>query len=135
MNYVRINKTYYKKISRCLASGKRPEFIQKLSKSFSFHRKKLTVQQPLTNTQNQPEALEPKIKVTAAKPLTNPALCRYLTTEKYPFESARKYCKEVDFDLHDKRYFSIGFENKSGGFELRNEHFKGSNSPKRCYSN
>ena len=38
-----------------------PGFIQKLSKSFSFHQKKLTVQQPLTNSQIQQEALEPKI--------------------------------------------------------------------------
>jgi hypothetical protein len=83
MDYVRIGTTYYKKISRCLASGERPEFIQKLLKYFSFHRKKLTVQQPLTNTQNQQEALEPKIKVIAAKPLTNPAIAAILTPEKY----------------------------------------------------
>ncbi len=29
-----------------------------------------------------------------------------------------------------KKYFAIGFENRSGGFELRNSVFKGSSSPK-----
>lgn len=107
-----------------------PELIQKLSQSFSFHRKTLSVQQPQSNTQSQLEALEPKIKVIAAKPLTNPTLCRYLQDRKIPVEIAKKYCKEVDFELYDKRYLAIGFENRSGGFELRNQHFKGSSSPK-----
>ncbi len=38
--------------------------------------------------------------------------------------------KEVDFEFRGKRFFAIGFENKSGGFELRNALFKGSSSPK-----
>jgi len=68
--------------------------------------------------------------VIAATPLTNPTLCRYLQDRKIPVEIAEKYCKEVDFELYGKRYVAIGFENKSGGFELRNQHFKGSSSPK-----
>ena len=36
----------------------------------------------------------------------------------------------MDFELNDKRYTAIGFENRSGGFELRNPFFKGSSSPK-----
>lgn len=107
-----------------------PELLQKLSSSFSFHRETLTVQQPLNNTQSQQEALEPKLKVIAAKPLTHPALCRYLSERKIPVEIAEKYCKDVDFELHYKRYFAIRSENKSGGFELRNSLFKGSSSPK-----
>ncbi|MEJ7676864.1 MAG: toprim domain-containing protein [Segetibacter sp.] len=76
------------------------------------------------------EALEPTIKVIAAKPLTNPTLCLYLQDRKIPVKIAEKYCKEVDFELSGKRFFAIRFENKSGGFELRNQHYKGSNSPK-----
>lgn len=107
-----------------------PEFIRKLSQSFSFHRQTLTVQQPQLSTQKPQEALEPKIKVIAAKQLTNPALCRYLSERKIPLEIAGKYCKEVYFEMYNKRYFAIGFENRSGGFELRNSVFKGSSSPK-----
>ncbi len=106
------------------------EATKKVSDVSSFHCHTVKVQQPLANTQEAQEALEPKIKVIAAKPLTNPALCRYLKDRKIPVEIAKKYCKEVDFELSDKRYFAIGFENKSGGFELRNALFKGSSSPK-----
>jgi hypothetical protein len=106
------------------------EVIKKLQEYLSFHPQTLTVQQPLANTQKLSEALEPTIKVIAAKPLTHPSLCRYLDDRKIPLEVATKYCHEVEFELNDKQYFAIGFENKSGGFELRNEHFKGSSSPK-----
>jgi hypothetical protein len=106
------------------------QLIKKLQDYFSFHRQTLTVQQPLANTQKLSEALEPKIKVIAAKPLTHPSLCRYLDDRKIPLEIATKYCREVEFELNSKRYFAIGFENKLGGVELRNEHFKGSSSPK-----
>jgi len=106
------------------------EATKKVTDVSSFHCHTLTVQQPLANTQEAQEALEPKIRVIAAKPLTNPALCRYLKNRKIPVEIAKKYCKEVDFELSDKRYFAIGFENKSGGFKLRIALFKGSSSPK-----
>ncbi len=82
-----------------------PEFIQKLSQSFSFHRKTLMVQQPQANTQKATEALEPKIKVIAAKQLTNQILYRYLSERKIPFEIADKYCKEVHFEMYDKKIF------------------------------
>jgi hypothetical protein len=106
------------------------EVIKKLQDHLSFHQQTLTVQQPLANTQKPREALEPNIKVIAAKPLTHPSLCHYLDHRKIPFDIATKYCREVEFELNAKRYFAIGFENKSGGFELRNEHFKGGSSPK-----
>jgi hypothetical protein len=106
------------------------EVVNKLQDYLSFHQQTLTVQQPLANTQKLSEALEPTIKVVAAKPLTHPSLCRYLDDRKIPLDIATKYCHEVEFELNAKRYFAIGFENKSGGFELRNEHFKGSSSPK-----
>jgi hypothetical protein len=106
------------------------EVVNKLKNHLSFHPQTLTVQQPLANTQKLSEALEPTIKVIAAKPLTHPSLCRYLDDRKIPLDVAEKYCREVEFELNGKQYFAIGFENKSGGFELRNEHFKGSSSPK-----
>jgi len=68
--------------------------------------------------------------VIAAKPLTSPTLCRYLTDRKIPVDITKMYCKEVDFEINNKRYTTIGFENRSGGFELRYQHFKGSSSPK-----
>ncbi len=105
--------------------------MEKLQEIFSFHLPATTVQQHYSGTQNQRDnALEPAIKVIAAKPITHPALCRYLESRKIPFEIAEKYCKEVHYELYDKKYFAIGFQNNAGGFELRNAHFKGSSSPK-----
>ncbi len=63
------------------------------------------VQQPLTYSQDQQKALEPKIKVIAAKQLTNQILYRYLSERKIPFEIADKYCKEVHFEMYDKKIF------------------------------
>ncbi len=106
------------------------EVLLKRSTSLSFHPQTLTIQQPEANTQKAQEALEPKIKAIAAKPLTISALCRYKTAGKIPSEIVKKYCREVDFELPNKRYFAIGFENKYGGFELKKERFIGSISPK-----
>jgi hypothetical protein len=107
------------------------EAIEKLQEIFSFHPPTPTVQQHYSGPQiSNDNALEPRIKMIAAKPLTHPALCRYLKTRKISFEIAEKYCKEVYYELYGKKYFAIGFKNNSGGFELRNAHFKGSSSPK-----
>jgi hypothetical protein len=43
---------------------------------------------------------------------------------------AKAYCKEVRFAIAGKSYDAIGFANRSGGYELRNDWFKGSSSPK-----
>jgi len=106
------------------------ELLLKIETTFSFHLQKATVQQPSAKSQNPQKALEPLIKVIAAKPLSHPLLCSYLDRRKIPLEIANKYCRQVDFEMYDKKYFAIGFENNSGGYELRNEYFKGSSSPK-----
>jgi len=54
----------------------------------------LTDQQPKANTQKPQEALEPKIRVIAAKPLTHPVLCHYLTERKIPAEIAGSTAKK-----------------------------------------
>ena len=43
---------------------------------------------------------------------------------------ATKFCKEIDYELYGKKYYAIGFKNSAGGYELRNEKFKASSSPK-----
>ena len=62
--------------------------------------------------------------------LTAPALLRYIESRCIPIGVARKFCSEIEFRLYDKVYTAIGFRNDKGGFELRNENFKGGNSPK-----
>lgn len=62
--------------------------------------------------------------------LEHPALLAYLAGRGIPHDIAQCYCVQVDYTLHDKRYYAIGFENNAHGYELRNPFFKGSFPPK-----
>ncbi len=74
---------------------------------------------------------QPAIQITGTKDLgNNPAITRYLESRHIDIEIAKLYCREVYYQVGDKNYFAAGFENRSGGYELRSEYFKGSTSPK-----
>jgi hypothetical protein len=74
---------------------------------------------------------ETGIKIIATKqPITDFFLWRYLQKRRINKSVANGYCSEVSFGLNDKIYKAIGFKNFAGGYELRNEYFKGSSSPK-----
>jgi len=80
---------------------------------------------------NNQAAGETAIKIIAAKqPITDPNLCSYLLKRKIEKNIADRYCHEINFTIAAKEYKAIGFKNNAGGYELRNEFFKGSNSPK-----
>jgi len=63
-------------------------------------------------------------------PLTNSALTNYLSQRGISVVTAFCQCKEVHYEIDGKSYFAIGFQNDTGGYELRNRYFKGSVSPK-----
>lgn len=73
------------------------------------------------------QKLESKLEIKKIQPLQNKALINYLKTRRINPEIAKEYLKEVYYTNKetDKNYFSLGFENDRGGFELRNEYFKG----------
>jgi len=78
-------------------------------------------------------ATETAIKVIAAKkPVLDHRLCRYLIDRRINKEVSDEYCFEVVFTNagEKKNYTALGFKNNAGGYELRNEYFKGSSSPK-----
>jgi len=82
---------------------------------------------------NHKDARETAIKIIAAKqPILEPWLCRYLKQRRIEKSIANKYCYEVEFINGEKEkiFKAIGFKNNAGGYELRNEYFKGSSSPK-----
>src|SRR5690606_16109028 len=67
----------------------------------------------------------PNYQITEIKELQNENLKNYLyqrglSQNIYPF------IKEVHFTIRDKKLYAIGFENLSGGWELRNSFYKGS---------
>ncbi|WP_018629577.1 toprim domain-containing protein [Niabella aurantiaca] len=70
------------------------------------------------------------IKILSAHPVNSLSLVRYLHYRRIPLAIAEQYLSEVRYQLGDRTYYALGFKNDSGGYELRNEKFKGSSSPK-----
>lgn len=70
------------------------------------------------------------IDITKVTTLQSHGLIRYLTNRKISLAVAAKYCCQVNYRLGEKSFSAIGFRNAKGGYELRNEQFKGSCSPK-----
>jgi hypothetical protein len=98
------------------------DLLKKMNKSFSFQQQ---------NTRVKKEDHEAKkIKVINEREITSLVLIRYLHRRRIPIDIAAKFCKEIDYELYGKRYYAIGFQNNAGGYELRNEKFKASSSPK-----
>lgn len=75
-------------------------------------------------------ATEPQFRDVEVRPLSHPALLAYLRERGILSDIATANCVEVHYRLHGKVYFSVGFPNESGGYEIRNKFFKGSISPK-----
>lgn len=73
---------------------------------------------------------EPTFENVEVSRLESPVLLLYLADRGIPKEIAQRYCVQVDYELHGKRYYAIGFRNNADGYELRNPFFKGSYPPK-----
>lgn len=73
---------------------------------------------------------EPTFSNVEISKLEHPALLKYLAERGIPKEIVQRYCVQVDYELHGKQYYAIGFENMAHGMELRNPFFKGSFPPK-----
>lgn len=104
------------KLNACSVS----EFVVKLGGNqtcFSF-------QQP------EPKDPENKLNIITVGQLQSRDLINYLRGRGIDEDVGYRYCKEVRFEIAQKTYQAIGFENKSGGYELRNNWFKGSSTPK-----
>lgn len=99
------------------------EFLQHLFLSPLEH-------QPNVNQHLKTEDKESPIEIKDVKTISSPALRNYLKERKISFEVADRFCKQIHFSMNEKSYFAIGFQNNSGGYELRNSFFKGSTQPK-----
>ena len=73
---------------------------------------------------------EPTFENVKVSRLESPVLLRYLADRGILKDIAQRYCVQVDYGLHGKRYYAVGFENNAHGYELRNPFFKGSYPPK-----
>lgn len=73
---------------------------------------------------------EPTFENVKVSRLSSPALLKYLSDRGIPRDIAQRYCVQVNYQLHGKDFYAIGFENNAHGYELRNHFFKGSYPPK-----
>ncbi|WP_183075436.1 toprim domain-containing protein [Gillisia mitskevichiae] len=97
------------------------EALELLSKEKDF----FFFQQPILKKPKRPE-----IKILEMKPIQHQGLIQYMDARMISIQTAQRYCKEVHYQIIGKFYFSIGLQNKEGGWELRNKYFKISSSPK-----
>ena len=73
---------------------------------------------------------QPTFENLKVSKLESPALLKYLVDKGIPRNIAQQWCVQVDYTIHGKNYYAIGFENNAHGFELRSSFFKGSYPPK-----
>ncbi len=68
---------------------------------------------------------EVSYKILEIKSIFSYSLKDYLDERNISFTIANEFLKEIVYELKDKKYYALGFENDSNGFEIRNPFFKG----------
>ncbi|MFI3265031.1 MAG: toprim domain-containing protein [Rikenellaceae bacterium] len=77
-----------------------------------------------------PTTPTPKTEIISTDIIKNRHLIAYLEKRAINLDIAQRYCREVHYLQNNKPYFAIGFKSDGGGWELRNEYYKGGTSPK-----
>lgn len=70
------------------------------------------------------------MRIVKTLPLCHPTMLNYLSSRGIPREIAVKYCREIHYSIRGREYYSVGFPNIVGGYELRNPFFKGCHGEK-----
>jgi hypothetical protein len=92
--------------------------------SFSFHRDNHSVEAIASGN-------ESAITIQDIIPVSHPKLVGWVKERKIDLEPVNRYCREIHYQIQNRNYFSIGFRNDRGGYELSNlSGFKGCISPK-----
>lgn len=71
---------------------------------------------------NKEMRFQTSYKISEIKEIQHPALIQYLKFRKVLEQ--KHLIKEIHYELERKKYFGIGFQNNSGGFEIRNPYSK-----------
>ncbi len=100
------------------------DFLQRLD---GAHHTPVAAHRP---TPQQTNAGNDTIQVSTVKPISSLPLIKYLRDRRIPLSLAQQHLQEVNYRLHDKNYYALGFRNDQGGYELRNQYIKASSSPK-----
>lgn len=96
--------------------------------SFSFQ------QQPIFLEKGEAKN-DRKIEIFKIQPLgNNQALTDYLNSRNIGLDTARKFCREVYYNIGDKKYFGLGNRNENG-WSIRNKYWKGCSAQGFSYYN
>jgi DNA primase len=106
------------KLNQCTLS----EFLEKLALGHHGISIQRQAQLPV-----KPEA---RLEILSINNITSVNLIHYLHGRGIDAETAKQYCKEIEFRIGPKMYDAIGFPNRSGAYELHNCWFKGSSALK-----
>ena len=66
-----------------------------------------------------------EMKIIEAVSLHHPNLLRYLQDRKIDCSVAKRYCREVHYQVKGRTYYAIRILNDLGGYAIRNLYFKG----------
>ena len=72
-----------------------------------------------------PKSIENEMRIRIIQPLQHRALLSYLASRGINEHVGRQYCREIYYDVRKHEYFALAFKNDSGGYEIRNQYFKG----------
>lgn len=108
------NNTYF--IQRYLNVSVKEVLEWAEKQNFSSFHSQIQLQSPIHE--------KPNYQITVIKELQNENLKNYLR-DRGLSEMVFPLVKEVHFKLGDKNLYAVGFENLSGGWELRNRFYKG----------
>ena len=86
--------------------------------------------QQLQSRSVRPCPIEEEMENVEVRELSHHALLSYLRSRYISENIGRLYCKEIHYELRKRHYFAIAFENKTGGYEVRNPYYKGCIAPK-----
>ncbi len=77
--------------------------------SFSFHRDTFSSKKEKSNQ---------GIAIRDIRMIAHPKLLAWVNNRKIDLSPMNLYCREVHYQVRDKMYFSVGFRNDNGGYEL-----------------
>ena len=105
--------------------GNNIDFIRKYFKCSISEALSWASEQNFSSFHHQTDFKVPKYEITEISEIKNWNLKKYLwsrglSQKIYPF------IKEIKFTMNGKKLYAIGFQNQSGGWELRNSFYKGS---------
>jgi hypothetical protein len=100
--------------------------LERVNASFSPHQ--LPFFEPVVDKDRVGPAA--RLLVKDVRPLYSYPLKNYLHKRLIPVGVADQFCVEISYQIKDGTYYGIGFKNDGGGYEIRNQNFKQSSSPK-----